>query len=403
MRQKRTSIAGRLTRKSMLWLLAIVIGLSYFVFQLTGWATRTFYTESYYNKMCITMEYTRRVLSDVYVAVTNNIYYVEQNLDNPDFHKSVMERIVKNGTRVRSCGISFIEDYYPQKGHRFCPFAWRNVANPDVIWSENMGDADLDYLKADWFLDVIKGDSAQWSEPFYDGYDNETTLAAYMVPIHDSEGRTVAVLGADVSLDWLTKKLNEMDSIINENATFAANLLKLRSQSFIINHDGSFITHPNKASIMSDIFFNHVGDDASDLVERIRKGYEDHEKHDEKIHYDGRECYVFYTPVKYTEWTIVTVVPWQAIDMLGIINGFVLLLIIAACMMLIVLVCNYYLKRETRPLQNLIKATDDIAKGHFDTPMPDIKHNDEMRQLCDSFEKMQYAFTKYIDNLKSKL
>jgi sigma-B regulation protein RsbU (phosphoserine phosphatase) len=138
------------------------------------------------------------------------------------------------------------------------------------------------------------------------------------------------------------------------------------------------------------------------LVERIRNGKEDNEKYDEKIHYDDRECYVFYTPVKYTEWTIVTVVPWQAIDMLGILNGIVLLLIIAVCMMLIVLVCNYYLKHETRPLQNLIKATDDIAKGHFDTPMPDIKHNDEMRQLCDSFEKMQYAFSTFIDNLKNK-
>ena len=105
--------------------------------------------------MHVTNEYTRRVISDVYVAVTNNIYYLEQNLDNPDYHKGVMERIVKSGTRVRSCGISFVKDYYyPQKEHRFCPFAWRNVANPEVIWSENMGDADLDYLDADWFTSV---------------------------------------------------------------------------------------------------------------------------------------------------------------------------------------------------------------------------------------------------------
>ena len=134
-------------------------------FSFAGWATREFYTESYHNKMLVTYEYTRRVLSDVYVAVTNNIYYVEQHLDDSEYPKGVMERIVHNGTRVRSCGISFIEDYYyPERGHRFCPFAWRNSANPDIIYSENMGDADLDYLVADWFLDVIKADTAVWSD-----------------------------------------------------------------------------------------------------------------------------------------------------------------------------------------------------------------------------------------------
>ena len=44
-----------------------------------------------------------------------------------------------------------------------------------------------------------------------------------------------------------------------------------------------------------------------------------------KYLYDGQESYLFYTPVKYTEWIIVTVVPCEAIRLWGLVNGLVLL------------------------------------------------------------------------------
>ena len=120
----KNNLAGRITMKLTVWLLIIVAFVSCFYFGFTAKVIRDFYADNYHNKILITYEYTRRVLSDVYVTVTNNIYYLEHTLDNPDSQKDVMERIVRNGTRVQSCGINFIEDYYPQKGHKFCPFAW---------------------------------------------------------------------------------------------------------------------------------------------------------------------------------------------------------------------------------------------------------------------------------------
>ena len=53
-----------------------------------------------------------------------------------------------------------------------------------------------------------------------------------------------AVLGADVSLDWLTSKLAETDSAYNVQSPRAVQLMGLKSQSYIINYDGKFITHP---------------------------------------------------------------------------------------------------------------------------------------------------------------
>ena len=55
----------------MAGLIVVVFGVSYVLFYLEERATRQFYSEIYHNKMRITNEYTRRVISDVYVAVTN--------------------------------------------------------------------------------------------------------------------------------------------------------------------------------------------------------------------------------------------------------------------------------------------------------------------------------------------
>lgn len=402
MEKKQKSFAKRLTSRILIWVILVVLVLSYIILHFEVQATRQFYSEIYHNKMLITYEYTRRVISDVYVAVTNNIYYLEHSLDNPDSHKETMKRIVSSGTRVRSCGISFIQDYYyPKKESHFCPFAWRSAANPDVIETQDMGDADLDYLTADWFLDIVKSDSAQWSEPFYDGYDETTTLSAYMVPIHDQTGRVVAVLGADVSLNWLTNKLSEADTIINRTIMVMASKFEMKSTSFIINHDGAYITHIDGKRIMKDNFFKQLetcnGSNVEGVINKMVNGLQDN-KSQERFLVDGEECLLFYTPIKYTRWIMVTVVPCKSIDILSYLNGVTVLFIILLSMLLIVIVVYYYMKRASEPLKQLTKVADDITAGKYDTPMPEIKHNDEISQLRDSLEGVQYMLSNFADN-----
>ena len=402
MKKKQKSFAGRLTGRLLIWVIIVTLCLSIVILQSEKQATTLFYSEIFHNKMLITNEYIRRVLSDVYVAATNNIFYIEHNLNDPDCHKETMERIVKSGTRVRSCGISFIEDYYPQKGHHFCPFAWRNAIDPKVIYSQNMGDADIDYLKADWFLDIIKSDSAKWSEPFYDSYDKKITLSAYRVPIHDQEGRVVAVLGADISLDWLTNKLNEADTTINKSVMMMANIFEIKSSSFIINHDGSYITNQEGKRILEDNFFNHLktsdGSDAKELINRMKNGIVEEGRSQEKFLVDGEECYMSYRPIKYTQWVLVTVVPCRAVDILSQLNAAMLLFIFLLAMLIIIFAGYYYIKNGIYPLKQLTKVADNIAKGKFDTPMPEMDHSDEISLLRDAIEEMRYRISNHTDN-----
>lgn len=405
MGKKQKTFAGRLVSRLLIWVIIVILGLSYFILRSERQATSLFYLEIYRNKMLITNEYIRRVISDVYVAVTNNIYYVERNLDDPDGHKEVMARIVKSGTRVRSCGISFIEDYYPEKGRLFCPFAWRNSVNPDEIYTIDMGDANQDYLTDDWFLDVVRSDSAQWSEPFYDGYDEMTSLLAYEAPIHDQEGRVVAVLGADISLEWLTNKLSEADTTINKSVMVMASIFEMKSSSFLINHDGLYITSQEGKRILKDNFFTHLeaGDaiDVEKLKDKMGNAVENEEGGGmEKILVDGKECYLFYNPIKYTQWFLITVVPCRAVDILSQLNAATLLFIFLMAMLFIIFVGYYYIKNGIYPLKQLTKVANDIASGKLDTPVPEMEHSDEISQLRDSIEEMQYRLSSNADNVR---
>lgn len=398
MEKKRETLVGRLTTKFVILMILVVLGISYVIFYLEEQATRQFYSEIYHSKMLVTNEYTRRVISDVYVAVTNNLYYLEHSLDNPDGHRLTMERIVKSGTRIRSCGVSFIEDYYPQKTHRFCPYAWRNIEDPEMVHSRDMGDDDSDYLNASWFQDALKSDSAKWSDPFYDHYDKKTTLSTYMVPIHDQTGRTVAVLGADISLDWFTNKLKETDSVINKNKMFMASRFNMKSSSFIINRDGRYLTNSNKNRILKDNFFLQIkacdGSNVEGVINRILNGVE-HNKTPERFLVEGKECFLFYKPVKYTQWILVTAVPCKAFDTLCYLNGITVLMIILLPLLILMIVSYFYMKKSIKPLKQLVTVADDIVDGKLDTHMPEVTHNDEIGQLRDAMEEIQGILSHY--------
>jgi sigma-B regulation protein RsbU (phosphoserine phosphatase) len=46
-------------------------------------------------------------------------------------------------------------------------------------------------------------------------------------------------------------------------------------------------------------------------------------------------------------------------------------------------------------------SAEEVAKGNFNAPLPDIRDDDEIRLLHDSFSNMQQSLIQYIDELKT--
>lgn len=357
-------------------------------------------------------ENVSRVLSDVYVGTKNHVPEIEENLDHPDRLMKLTERVVEQNPRIRSCGISFVENYYPQKGRRYMPYAVRRDSS--TIEVLNLGVEQRDYLQQDWFLEGLKTEKGFWSEPFFEVNDTTLPLVAYLHPIRDKQGRTVAVLGSDLSLEWLQAKVGKKDMAIfanqwgamDENKREKKKNSRWQPYSFIISEKGTFIVHPDKKRIVRDNYSSIVKAASDTAMANIfgqmmmKDRKVDPDTFTIEFDVDGRDSYLFYTPIKHAGWSMVLVVSKLAFELPPYIVAGLLVFLLLIAMLAVWLVSRSYIKRATKPLRQLASSAGEVAKGNFDTLLPTIKHNDEIHLLRDSFEDMQQSLKGFIEELK---
>ena len=405
----------------------IVMGLaSYFIYIMANHLVKDEESNLYESYLREANLAVSRVLSEVQVSTSNRVSEIQDHLGEPDRLADIMRRIVETNPRVRSCGLSFVDNYFPKKGRWFCPYAVR----PDsgAVETRIIGSAQQDYLQAEWFLEALAADSAYWSKPFFDATDSVTPLTAYMIPIHDKKGKTVAILGADLKLDLI--KGHEISGVdyngnnvklyINNNQTIDVGddeRLSLErgwrfiSYNFIIDSDGTFIAHPDSGRILKDNYFelakttnDTIDDHLGKLMVAGKSGsYRDERgriEHFDFFDQDVTDSYVFYSHIAHTSWSIGLVVPRFLIDALALGMGLAFLILIGLGLLAGSIVGRFVIKRMVRPLTKLADSANEVAKGNFSVPLPKMKHNDEIRLLRDSFEGMQHSLKEYIEELK---
>lgn len=431
MKKKKVRPFARRLIRSIMWTQFIVMGLaSCLLYVLVKDTVKEEELDLYKSYLAISHEEVSQVLSDVRVGMVNRLSEIEGDLDKPDMLSAIMNDIISQNPHIRSCGISFIRDYYPQKGHWFCPYAVRGEDGQVV--ERNIGDDTHDYLSAEWFREALEKDSCYWSKPFYDSTDSITPLVSYLMPIHNKKGQTVAILGADLSLDRFSEMImsNEMGNdsiqISFADTTTANNSAKQKwleerlrdrkwrfiTYTFIIDGNGTFIAHPDRDRVIKSNYFvcaeltpdttdNHVG---KKMIAGESGIYHGTDGSPISFHFFDMELltvYMFYEPIPGTDWSIALAVPALMVDGFAIVICIAMLLLIALGMLVVRIVGWILINRTTKPLKQLSASAREVARGNFDAPLPQIKHNDEIHQLRDSFEHMQHSLTQYIDELKS--
>ena len=406
----------------------IVMGLaSYFIYIMANHLVKDEESNLYESYLREANLAVSRVLSEVQVSTSNRVSEIQDHLGEPDRLADIMRRIVETNPRVRSCGLSFVDNYFPKKGRWFCPYAVR----PDsgAVETRIIGSAQQDYLQAEWFLEALAADSAYWSKPFFDATDSVTPLTAYMIPIHDKKGKTVSILGADLKLDLIKGREvsgvdyngNDVKLYINNKQTTIEvdddeRLLLERgwrfiSYNFIIDNDGTFIAHPDSGLILKKNYFelakttnDTIDDHLGKLMVAGKSGsYRDERgriEHFDFFDQDVTDSYVFYSHIAHTSWSIGLVVPRFLIDALALGMGLAFLILIGLGLLAGRIVGRFVIKRMVRPLAKLADSANEVAKGNFSVPLPKMKHNDEIRLLRDSFEGMQHSLKEYIEELK---
>ena len=337
-------------------------------------------------------EEVRRITSDLYMAATNTAPFIEEDLDKPDRMYEIMNRMLKLNPYMRSCGIYFVEGYYPQKGRLFAPYALRK--DSVIKESQNACDQGNDYVKAEWFKEAISSEKGYWAKPFLDNDSAQSPLVSYLLPIRDKKQRTVAVLGVDLSLSWLNKKMQLMVSYNNDSKEWNPSY---QIYYYMTDSTGTLLVHPDTKRLVKE-----------NIKPYITKAPENREGHltfndsrEDEIELDGVEVLLCSQVVKYTDWSINIVVPKFYIDVFGYSIAGIAITFILIGMLVVYFFGRRTIKKDVKPLKLLATTADEVAKGNFHTTLPPLKSHDEIHLLRDSFEQMQLSLTNYVEELKA--
>ncbi len=394
------SFADRLSRRIMV-VMILTMSINSGIIFFWSMGSMSLMTYSHYEEILkLTNEHVQKILTGVEIAAINNAGELEQHISSPEQTSKALKKELNFNPHILGCSVSFIPDYFPQKGHWYETYAkWEDSCH---VATREIGSKTHDYTKKDWFCKPLMEGTGYWSEPYYDEAGAKDMLCTYSLPIHDTKGEIVAVYGADISLGWLQKQLEEIDKKEKEYSfALDASIGPYSPFCFIIGRNGKYIAHPDSKKILTQSFIDelkskpHTADDK--LINKILKG----EAGKEFTEIGGFKSFIFYQTIEKTGWTIFVAVPSITMRFYGIILACLNILTLTVGMMLVFLICYFSIRHITKPLKQLSVSANEVAKGNFETPLPDIKHDDEIKVLRNSFGSMQKSLAQYIEELKT--
>ena len=382
-------------------LVTIIAGTTYLASRFTGPLI-----EAYFEHLAdIENESIEKMLHDVQVAVHNSIDEVAEDMSQPDsVFAALTSKLQLNPQGILGFGVGFVPNYYPEKGVWFEPYAmWLDGR----IFTIQNGSAEYDYFTHEWYVEGKKHDEGYWSNGYYFEMGGERVLiCTYAKPFYDETGRMAGVYAGDLSLDMLHDYLLSKDLKANTEGLIKVPR-KLEGnprqwvRSVIVDKKGYFISHPDKGRILRDNFYKGIGQKTDTIADRVVSEMMAGKKGSAELVVDGEPSTVFYSPLEKTGWSLVVILPKMRYYIVVFGACILLSLCLLTGLLAVYIICRVTIRRSTRPLQILASSADEVAKGNFYAPLPDIRHQDEIGLLRDSFGNMQHSLRQYIEELKT--
>ena len=170
--------------------------------------------------------------------------------------------------------------------------------------------------------------------------------------------------------------------------------------SFIIDKNGMYVAHPDSERVMKENILSHVSDNFYSDCKRTVQDMMQMKSGIAPMVVDDVWTDVYYTPIASTGWSLGMVVPKTALVTPMIILLFSLLSATGLGQILVWVICRREVRQATKPLVALTESSDEVAKGNFKAPLPELEYQDEISALRDSFATMQQSLVTYIRDLE---
>jgi len=316
----------------------------------------------------------RNVTTAVEVATRNMIWAIEAQLETPDRLPDVMRSLVEMNDQIVGVGVGFVPNYYPERGRWFEPYVVKRYDG--TIETSQIGSESHDYLSANWFSEGIAAGKERWSEPYYDNAGAKMMLCSYTAPIRDRSGRTVALLGADVSLDWLS-------AVVNANHIYPS------SFNLLLSGSGQILACPVESLVMRQSIEQVTADLEDTTISHINRRMMAGESGQAIIRdANGEKNYVFYAQMNdATGWSMAVVCSdreiYHSLRQVGF-NLLLLMLVGVGLLAFIILRSAHNVRRlmavnaEKERMGNELHIASEIQKGMLPKIFPPYPERDDV-------------------------
>lgn len=302
------------------------------------------------------------------------------DLQNEEALYELLRKCVSRNPNIVGGAIAFDSQKFDER-HYFSPYV---CTNPETgkLESKQLGADDYDYFCMDWFQIPYLLGKPVWSEPYYDDGGGKRLMSTYSFPIKDEKGNVIAIFTSDISLEWISKKINDIKPF-------------KRSRTYLVGRSGNFINQGN--GLKGETLFSVFGQDPN--LYKVAKAMVSGKKGVEKVKTDGYTGFIVYGSLK-NGWS--TAITCQYEDVLSGARKVSRILILFGLLGIGIIwfICRKVVNNLTSPLTEFSKSAAQIAQGEFNTQLPEIRSEDEIKQLRDAFEHMEKSLTSYMDNLR---
>lgn len=324
-----TKSSKKYMRSIMLETLAVFIvasGISYWIYyQAVKSASHTHYV----GIMNVAAEKIGNTVSSMEMNAMNEFDEVEKHLDTPASVIAALESKTSLNPEVRGYFAAFEPNYFPSEGQWFEPYVHHVDDNDFEV--RQVGSASHNYHKSEWYIRAKDTKESFWSDPYYyfDGTSISGHYTTFVKPIYDKTGKLACVCGADMTFEWLSKEVQQIDDESRNNDLLNFFLLIDGGEFYtvVLNNDGSSIASPEGKPVKL------TEDQVGQSLELRKSGMVE-----TKI--NGKHSTVYYTPIERVNWSVAVVVTDQGIAKAMIKFGIILLLITILGMIVVWLACR---------------------------------------------------------------
>ena len=324
-----TKSSKKYMRSIMLETLAVFIvasGISYWIYyQAVKSASHTHYV----GIMNVAAEKIGNTVSSMEMNAMNEFDEVEKHLDTPASVIAALESKTSLNPEVRGYFAAFEPNYFPSEGQWFEPYVHHVDDNDFEV--RQVGSASHNYHKSEWYIRAKDTKESFWSDPYYyfDGTSISGHYTTFVKPIYDKTGKLACVCGADMTFEWLSKEVQQIDDESRNNDLLNFFLLNDGGEFYtvVLNNDGSSIASPEGKPVKL------TEDQVGQSLELRKSGMVE-----TKI--NGKHSTVYYTPIERVNWSVAVVVTDQGIAKPMIKFGIILLLLTILGMIVVWLACR---------------------------------------------------------------